>query len=507
MSILSTALFEQYSLLLLQQIAGDPAGVEVQSNMSTAVYRQNTLTLLQYIATHGGGGGLGSNTKTVGIDSATIQGCIDLCTSASQSNTYTVLVPPKAGGYSENLTLKGSVSIVGLTGPLNPNSIQINGSHTYAPALASPNANRLGFQNLTFTSASVNANTITVLPTAENPYQYASQLKFSGCIFSGNKNNTFSQISTCDNVSLYIDNCRFESAGGDAASVGITQGNGPLYLSNNTIFNVFGRALDVPVSTTTARTVTSTTGSNILSITLGSITGLTVGQKISGTGIAAGTVIVDLTAPSTVVMSGPPSIASVEFSAKFGETPYVEIHDSVLQGAGPEVVRLGNGLLTCNTSNFTNTVNGGSGINMQTAGTVVGIINSSFAISDTAAFVITAAATSYAALNGVSYSSSALVAFSTRIAATVVVLDYAARATSVPDGGTGAATLTGLVKGNGTNPFTAAIPGTDYVATATIPATATSAGVAGRIAIDNANSLLYVCTATNVWKRVPLTTF
>lgn len=60
MSILSTALFEQYSLLLLQQIAGDPAGVDVQSNMSTAVYRQNTLILLQYIATHGGGGGGGT---------------------------------------------------------------------------------------------------------------------------------------------------------------------------------------------------------------------------------------------------------------------------------------------------------------------------------------------------------------------------------------------------------------------------------------------------------------
>jgi len=60
MSILSTALFEQYSLLLLQQIAGGAAGVDVQSNMSTAVFRQNTLILLQYIATHGGGGGGGT---------------------------------------------------------------------------------------------------------------------------------------------------------------------------------------------------------------------------------------------------------------------------------------------------------------------------------------------------------------------------------------------------------------------------------------------------------------
>jgi hypothetical protein len=40
-----------------------------------------------------------------------------------------------------------------------------------------------------------------------------------------------------------------------------------------------------------------------------------------------------------------------------------------------------------------------------------------------------------------------------------------------------------------------------------IPATATSSGQVGQIAVDNAGSWLYVCTATNVWKRVLLTTF
>lgn len=47
---------------------------------------------------------------------------------------------------------------------------------------------------------------------------------------------------------------------------------------------------------------------------------------------------------------------------------------------------------------------------------------------------------------------------------------------------------------------------TNLVNTA-IPATATSAGVVGQMAVDNTNSFLYVCTATNVWKRVLLTTF
>jgi hypothetical protein len=40
-----------------------------------------------------------------------------------------------------------------------------------------------------------------------------------------------------------------------------------------------------------------------------------------------------------------------------------------------------------------------------------------------------------------------------------------------------------------------------------IPATATSTGQVGQIAVDNAGSWLYVCTATNVWKRVLLSTF
>jgi hypothetical protein len=64
MSILSTANFEEYSLLLLQDIAGSSGVVDIQSNMSTAVYRQNTLTLLQYIAANGISGGTGATGAT-----------------------------------------------------------------------------------------------------------------------------------------------------------------------------------------------------------------------------------------------------------------------------------------------------------------------------------------------------------------------------------------------------------------------------------------------------------
>jgi len=52
----------------------------------------------------------------------------------------------------------------------------------------------------------------------------------------------------------------------------------------------------------------------------------------------------------------------------------------------------------------------------------------------------------------------------------------------------------------------AAVRTTNVVNTA-IPSTSTSAGVVGQIAVDNVGNWLYVCTATNVWKRVALTTF
>jgi hypothetical protein len=470
--------------------------------------------------------GLGTQVKTVGIDAATIQACIDLCTDADSEHPYTILIPPIANSYGENLTLKGSVSLLGLTTSLNADAVQITGAHTFAPASAQANTNRINFQNLTFISGGTGSNTITCASSTK----YCSKLTFSGCIFSGDKADTYSHIKTDDNISVYVDNCRFESSAGGSASAGITQGNGPLYLSNNTTIDVYGRALDVPASTTTTRTATVTGGvggSTTMTLTSGTTTGLAVGMRISGANLGTTVTIVSLTAPSTVIMSTTPK-TSGSFTATFGQTPYVEIHDSVLSGKGTEVVRLGNGLLTGNGFNVSNTATGGSGINMLTANTVVGIVSSSFAISDAAAYVITAAAaTCYAALNGISYSSSILGAYSTLIGANVTVLDYAARATSVANGGTGAttqqaainalagavtanqvlagngtnitlralaaadipslaaskitsgqlavaqggtgaATLTGILKGNGTSAITPATSGTDYVAGADV---------------------------------------
>jgi len=71
----------------------------------------------------------GSRVKIVGRDASTIQGCIDLITDATASTPAQVLIPP--GLYTENLTLKTSVSMaaVGTNNGLN-SIVQITGNHT-----------------------------------------------------------------------------------------------------------------------------------------------------------------------------------------------------------------------------------------------------------------------------------------------------------------------------------------------------------------------------------------
>jgi hypothetical protein len=462
----------------------------------------------------------GSRVKVVGRDAATIQGCIDLCTDADGEHPYTVLIPPIANSYAESLTLKGSVSLVGLTTPLNADAVQITGAHTFTPASAQANTNRINFQNLTFISSGTSSNTIT----CSSSTKYFSKLTFSGCIFSGNKADTYSHLRTDDNVSVYVDNCRFESSAGGSASAGITQGNGPLYLSNNVLFDVFGRAIDVPVSTTLTKTATSTTGS--LTLTVSDTTGLSVGQKISGTGLYSTTTIVAIVS-GIVTMSSPPQTPAASFTATFGQTPYVEIHDSVLSGKGTEVVRLGNGLLTCNGSNFTNAASG-SGINMLTGyaaavgdipakSSTVGLVNSSFTIWNTSAYTITGDATPvFAALNGISYSNGIPgVSFSKEIGANVTVYDYTARATSIENGGTGATTrqaalnaLAGAVTnlrvlaGDGTNITLRALAAADIpsldtgkLTTGTLPVVRGGTGTTAGIANINTTQIAALTTA------------
>jgi hypothetical protein len=102
-----------------------------------------------------------------------------------------------------------------------------------------------------------------------------------------------------------------------------------------------------------------------------------------------------------------------------------------------------------------------------TAGTGVSITNASGSIT------INSTGTSYTAGNGLDLSGGNEFSLDLKangglvIESTELALDLSASAITgtlaVGDGGTGATTITGLVKGNGTSAFTAAVDGTDYL--------------------------------------------
>ncbi|MBL8158400.1 hypothetical protein JNK62_02625 [bacterium] len=73
-------------------------------------------------------------------------------------------------------------------------------------------------------------------------------------------------------------------------------------------------------------------------------------------------------------------------------------------------------------------------------------------------------------------------------------------ALSVPNGGTGSTTLTGLLKGNGTGAVLTAVPGTDYIATTAGDWTGTFDGLEGSYYLANSFST----TSANYWSSLGL---
>lgn len=76
----------------------------------------------------------------------------------------------------------------------------------------------------------------------------------------------------------------------------------------------------------------------------------------------------------------------------------------------------------------------------------------------------------------------------------------AASITNVGSGGTGAVSLTGLIKGNGSSPFTAASSVTDYVA----PSTAVLTGTPQAVTAANATSNSMIATTQFVLNNIPV---
>jgi len=508
-------------------------------------------TFLNYLSsqsisgTHYGDGShlsnmLGSYVKVVGVDASTIQSCIDLCLSANSDQNYTVFVPP--GVYKENLTLKPSVALIGLGGTLNTLGSVISGYHSITLTEPQATNNRFVLQDILFQNNNETQSTIVVAGSS------IGQMRANGCYFSmGGISTTGNHLSTSDNKSVYLDNCRFDISPTNNSGTHIIQGNGPLYLFNTNIYGG-GRCIDLRYSGTTTRvcTISGYSSTNPIIIEGGlTTTGLSVGMKVVGTGInGTQSIISEITSLTSFKVNTGTSFNSYALSSTltFGQTPYGEIHNSDLySNIGPDVVRVGNGLFVGNNVNFTNTNVTGHGLYLS-AGAVAGLAFSTFVISSSAApyYAINGQAGSYFIANGISYSSSAIAAYNTSVNPLVTQFQYTGLTTSIANGGTGSTTAAGALTSLGAVPTTRTISsgtglagggdlstnrtltvsygststtacvGNDSrlsdarsISYTTVPATSGATGTTGAVARDT--NYLYVCVATNTWKRTPLT--
>ena len=382
MSILSTALFEQYSLLLLQQIANNPAGVDVQSNMSTAVYRQNTLILLQYIATHGGGGGGGTGaTGATGARGATgVAGTVG-ATGATGTGTAGAVGATGATGA-------GTAGATGATGPSISLPVSIANGGT-----AATNA----------TDALANLGNI-IFPVS---------VRQSGNLAPA------SQTATTLTYAVGV------GIGGTAAVDGYTlvQGDVVLFISQTPqhqngpwVITTLGTASVAAVLTRPSWFTTGTAKSGTLCL---------VQYGTAGTGYV-------------MSISGPTNTTGAAIALGTSAIAIAQIWGRV------NLATTGTNLFTAYQSFRAN----GAGANAAP-----------FFFQAGAALMTAPQANAVEWFNDQIY-------------------------------------LTNAAGVRTTN--------TNHVA---IPATATSAGQVGQIAVDNAGGWLYVCTATNVWKRVSLATF
>ena len=80
---------------------------------------------------------------------------------------------------------------------------------------------------------------------------------------------------------------------------------------------------------------------------------------------------------------------------------------------------------------------------------------------------------------------------------------------AVADGGTGVSTITGIIRGNGTSPFTAAVAGTDFLAPAAIGTTvqAFDAGLQSIAGLTTVADRMIYTTASDTYTVTPLTSF
>ena len=176
---------------------------------------------------------------TVGIDYPTIQGCINLCTSPSDTNAYIIRIPP--GQYTENLTLVGSVQLQGMTNPGDTATVKITGNHNFNGTNVNPVVNRVTIANIIF------ANTSATAPTFDLTATVASQINIFGCFLQNVNTATTAQILKIGSlVACYLTNVvsRMAPTAGQGGTHVVNNG-GSLYCVGGVDVSGGTRVLDV----------------------------------------------------------------------------------------------------------------------------------------------------------------------------------------------------------------------------------------------------------------------
>ena len=412
--------------------------------------------ILYYGYGTGGAGGSATSVVAIGGDGAfvnltgaqtisgnkTFTGTVDLSGATLSGNTT----------FSNNLTVTGNLTVNGTTTTVNSTTVTVDDKNIELGSTASP------------TDAGADGGGITLKGTTDKTFNWVDatdswtssehidlasgkEFKIAGTsVLSGStlgSGVTGSSLTSVGTIGTGTWNGTAISVGYGGTGLTATPANGQLAIGNGTGYTL---------STLTAGSnITITEGSGSITIAAAA------GAPVAGDGIdvAGSTVSVDLKANGGLV------IETTELAVDLGASSITGTLGVADGGTSHTSYTDGQLLIGSTTS-------GGLSKATLTAGSNVSITNGSGSIT----IASTDTNTTYTAGNGLDLAGTEF-ALDLKangglvIETTELALDLGATAITgtlaVSDGGTGATTITGLVKGNGTSAFTAAVDETDYL--------------------------------------------
>lgn len=443
-----------------------------------------------------------SNTKVVGVDAPTIQGCIDLVSSATALAQVQVLIP--AGVYNENLTLKPCVSLAS-AGLNNGQSsiVRIVGTHTLTGG-TSAGDNIIQLNGLRMDYQAGTSPTLTISATGTTPLLVYMQ----DCMI-GNSNASTSSVGVLVNqyCSLRCNNVKSVANSTSGAGGTHVEVNGGTFYGDQ--FSTEYGTLALRLSGTGGafkpyvelkQCSLSCAGSNVVDITSTTAlfsagwTGFTnTATTGNGINIATGSVIgvfnsvfvITAGASNYVVTGGAGGVyyslnnsysnsTGVPYETKVNATQY--LYSSSIPSA---ITALTGDVTASGTGSQAASVVRIQGRNVSSTAPTSGQV---LAWNGTAWTPTTSSGSGTVTSVAVSGGTTGLTTSGGPITSSGTIT--LAGTLGVANGGTGATTLTGIIKGSGTSPLSVAVAGTDYVAP-NGNITGTASNVTGTVAIAN----------------------